>query len=397
MTNKDDINENYEEHQKTLNDNFENVHMPVDTKGRIITIVVLALILVTVWFMLDLVIFTFVFTFVFYHLQKYALRGLSKTVFHFIPSGVVLALLYAIIIFLFVLFAMHNTPLIIEQIGHIGIAFSHFDFQKFLLEIDPNLKWFAEQIDFNQYIWKIGQAIISGIASMGTVVLNFILSLVLSFLLVLEKEKIRAIGDSIKGSRIAGIYRYFLLFASSFCHTFGQVMTVQVIIAAINCAISTLYLTIIGFPFIMVFSIMIFIFGLIPIAGVFISLVPLVIVAFNVGGITKVVQVIIMVAIVHALEAYFLNPRLMSKRTSLPISLVFVVLIISEKYLGAWGMLIGVPVFMYVLNVLNIDYRRAMEEEFLWKAHEADKTSSRIERKSGGARFSDLFKRKKKE
>ena len=396
MTNRDDIKENYEEQQKTLNNSFENVHMPVDTKGRIITIVVIALVLITVWFMLDLVIFTFVLTFVFYHLQKYALRGLSKTVFHFIPPGVVLALLYAVIIFLLILFAMHNTPMIIEQIGHIGIAFSHFDFQKFLLEIDPNLKWFAEQIDFNQYIWQIGQAIISGIASMGTVALNFIISMVLSFLLVLEREKIRAIGDSIKGSRIAGIYRYFLLFASSFCHTFGQVMTVQVIIAAINCGISTLYLTIIGFPFIMVFSIMIFIFGLIPIAGVFISLVPLVIVAFNVGGIIKVVQVIIMIAIVHALEAYFLNPRLMSKRTALPISLVFVVLIISEKYLGAWGMLIGVPVFMYVLNVLNIDYRRAMEEEFLWEAHEADKPTWKGEKKIG-ARFRDLFKRKKKE
>jgi predicted PurR-regulated permease PerM len=117
----------------------------------------------------------------------------------------------------------------------------------------------------------------------------------------------------------------------------------------------------------MVFSIMIFILGLIPVAGVFISLIPLVIVAFSIGGIVKVIEVIIMIAVIHAIEAYFLNPKLMSRRTSLPVSLVFVVLIISQRYLGAWGMLIGVPFFIYVLNVLNIDYRRAMEEEFLWK------------------------------
>jgi len=135
-----------------------------------------------------------------------------------------------------------------------------------------------------------------------------------------------------------------------------------------------IYLTIAGFPYIMALSIMIFILGLIPVAGVFISLVPLVIIAFNVGGIYKVIEVVIMIAIIHALEAYLLNPKLMSQRTSLPVSLVFVVLIISQKYLGAWGMLIGVPLFIYVLNVLNIDYRRAVEAEQLKKA----------EKKNGG-------------
>jgi predicted PurR-regulated permease PerM len=97
----------------------------------------------------------------------------------------------------------------------------------------------------------------------------------------------------------------------------------------------------------------------------------LLIIAFNVGGFPKIIEVIVMVVIIHCIEAYFLNPRLMSRRTSLPVSVVFIVLIISEKYLGAWGMLIGVPIFIYVMNVLAVDYRKAMEAESIREAAKA--------------------------
>ena len=389
----DDIRNNFEEQRKKIDERLGDTPMPVDTKGRVIAFVVLGIVLVTIWFMLDIAIVTFILTFVFYHLHKYALRGLSKTFLRIIPDGIVLVLIYVGVILLFVGFLQHNIPIIISQIQDIAFAFVGFDLQKFITEIDPNLKFLAQQLDMNEYIWRVGQAILGGIAGIGQVALNFLIALVLSFLFVLEREKIMMIGDSVKGSRIAYVYRYFLMFAGSFCYTFGKVMKVQVIIAAINCAISTTYLMIAGFPYVMVLSIMIFILGLIPVAGVFISLVPLTIIAFTSGGIAKVIEVLIMIAIIHIIEAYFLNPKLMSRRTSLPVSLVFLVLIISEKYLGAWGMLIGVPFFIYVLNVLNIDYRRAMEEEFMWK------TKADIDKSNGSKKprkkFREVFKLRK--
>ena len=399
MAKFDDIGNNFEEQRKKVSDTFGELQAPISTKGRVISIVALAIILVTIWFMLDIVIVTFILTFVFYHLHKYALKGLDKTPFRVIPAGIVLLLIYIGVIYLFIEFARQNTPIILKQIGDIATAFIHFDLETFLTEIDPTLKYLADQIDLNDYIWRAGEAIILGISSVGTVALNFLISLVLSFLFVLERKKIAAISDSIKGSRIAYIYRYFVLFLGSFSYTFGKVMKVQVVIAAINCAISTTYLAITGFPYIMVLSIMIFILGLIPVAGVFISLVPLTIIAFNVGGILKVVEILIIIAVIHAIEAYFLNPKLMSRRTSLPVSLVFVVLIISERYLGPWGMLIGVPFFIYILNVLNINYRRAMEEEFLWKSKNEENSNAykNIQGDDNGAKFKNLFRRKKKE
>jgi len=379
----DDINNYFEEQRKTLNESFGYVSFPKDAKGRVITFVVLAMIVITVWLMLNVVIITFILTFVFYHLQKYAMRGLSKTPFKFLPFWVVLILVYAGVIALFVFFAMQNAPIITKQITDIAVSFSKFDFEKFVADIDPNLVWMASQIDINEYIWRAGQAIVTGLASLGSAVLNFFLGLFLSFLFVLEQKKIVAISSKIKNSRISFLYRYFLLFAGSFSYTFGKIMKVQVVIAAVNCAISTAYLTITGFPHIMVLGIMIFLFGLIPIAGAFISTIPLVIIAFNFGGIFKVLEVIIMIVIIHAVEAYVLDPKLIGHRTALPVSIVFVALIIAQSYLGIWGMLLGIPFFIFLMNVLGIDYISALDKGASKKKEAAmEKRKAREEKKA---------------
>ncbi|MDR1796397.1 MAG: AI-2E family transporter [Clostridiales Family XIII bacterium] len=336
------------------------LRMPDDMKGRIITIAILVLVLITIWFMLDLVIVTFILTFVFFHLVKYAQRGLARTPLPHVPDGLILTVLYVAVIGLAVLFCIYYLPILFGQVASIAESIGSFDFEKFLKELDPGMKSIANLFDFNKYFSSLGDLIMNGMKSAGTSLLNLMLAILLSFLMLLEKSKIRRIGKTIESSRISFIYRYFVLFGGSFCYTFGKVMKVQVLIAAINCGVSMLYLTITGFPNILALGIMIFVLGLIPVAGAFISLVPLCIIAFNVGGVFKIVEVLIMIAIIHCLEAYFLNPKLMSQKTNLPVSIVFIVLIVAQKYLGMWGMLIGVPVFIYVLAVLDIRYREAV-------------------------------------
>jgi predicted PurR-regulated permease PerM len=99
---------------------------------------------------------------------------------------------------------------------------------------------------------------------------------------------------------------------------------------------------------------MIFILGLIPVAGVIISLVPLTIIAFNIGGAIKIIEVIVMIVVLHSLETYVLNPKLMSAKTKIPVFLVFLILLVSEHYIGVWGLLFGIPLFMFLLDILDI-------------------------------------------
>jgi predicted PurR-regulated permease PerM len=200
--------------------------------------------------------------------------------------------------------------------------------------------------------------------------------IVISALLLAEKRKIQMIGKSAMKSRVAFIYRSFLYFGGIFCEVFGKVMKVQVLISLVNCAISTVALAILGFPYIVAISFMIFILGLIPVAGVVISLIPLSIIAFSERGIMGVVEILLLVVVIHCIEAYILNPKLMSQRTSLPVSIVFLILIVSEMYLGMWGLLIGVPIFVFLLSVMEVNYAEALQD-----AQQKDKKKAKEWRK----------------
>lgn len=136
--------------------------------------------------------------------------------------------------------------------------------------------------------------------------------------------------------------------------TFGKVIEAQLIIAVVNCILTTISLWILDFPQLGGLSIMIFVLGLIPVAGVIISLIPLTIIAYSIGGMATVLYVGIAIMIIHGIEAYILNPNLMSSKTNLPVFYTFLVLIFSEHFFGVWGLIVGIPVFVFLLDVLEV-------------------------------------------
>lgn len=58
--------------------------------------------------------------------------------------------------------------------------------------------------------------------------------------------------------------------------------------------------------------------------------------------------------IIHAIEAYVLNPKFMSSKTELPIFYTFLVLLVAEHFLGTWGLIVGVPIFTFLLDVIDV-------------------------------------------
>lgn len=85
-----------------------------------------------------------------------------------------------------------------------------------------------------------------------------------------------------------------------------------------------------------------------------ISCIPLVLIAYSVGGFQDVVYILITVVIVHAIETYILNPKLMSSKTNLPVFYTFIILIFSETFFGVWGLIVGIPVFVFLLDILEV-------------------------------------------
>jgi predicted PurR-regulated permease PerM len=313
--------------------------------------------------MLDLVLLTFIIIFIFYHLLILVHNVTRNVLRGRIPDGAILTFLYLLILTLLSLASIHFAPKLIYQVNAISVIFREFDLNTFIDSLNPFIADILKELDIAPYLATASGMIVSGAGKFGGFGINILLGILLSFLILLEKDRIGQFGEALAESRLAFLYGYLVNFGVNFAHSFGQVMKVQVMIAFINCILSMIVLSFLHFPQVMGLGIMIFALGLIPVAGVIVSLIPLSVVAFHVGGVSMILVVFIMIIAIHAIEAYVLNPKLMSEKTSLPVSFVFIILVVAEHYLKAWGLLIGVPLFIFILNTFEVNYKDNEEKK----------------------------------
>ncbi len=115
-------------------------------------------------------------------------------------------------------------------------------------------------------------------------------------------------------------------------------------------AINTLHPT---FPFIFTLSLIVFIFGFIPVFGTILSGIPIIIIGYGHGGLFAVMSILIMILFVHAMETYVLNPKIVSSYVDFPVFITFLTLIVSEHIFGLVGLLIGIPLLSILLGFLE--------------------------------------------
>ena len=196
---------------------------------------------------------------------------------------------------------------------------------------------------------------VSTLTNVGTLTVSFVMALLLSFFYTIELDQRNHFSAQFKKSPSLGWFFEDLdYFGKKFVNTFGVVLEAQFFIAICNTVLTMIGLSIIKMPQILALGLMVFILSLIPVAGVIISLVPLSLIAYTVGGIKDVIYVICLIIIIHMLESYVLNPKVMSSKTQLPIFYTFVILLVAEHFWGTWGLIVGVPVFTFLMDIAGV-------------------------------------------
>ena len=195
---------------------------------------------------------------------------------------------------------------------------------------------------------------ISTLTSIGAITVTFVLSFILSFFFALDLRETATFSKLFLNSTFGWFFQDLAYFGKKFVNTFGVVLEAQFFIAICNTAITTVCLLFMKMPQILALALVVFIFSLVPVAGVIISTIPLSLVAYSVGGIRDVIYIIVMVIVIHALEAYVLNPKFMASQTDLPIFYTFIILLVSEHFWGTWGLIVGVPIFTFLLDILGV-------------------------------------------
>lgn len=321
---------------------------------RLLVLFSLVLIFYVMRGMINLFLLTFLFTYLIYSMQNLVMRKLGK----YMPLNYTLVTIFFYVIFatLITFFISKYIPIVISQTITIINQISDFDF-KSNIHIQKYLLPMIDQIDFKGYTKGGVDFLLQLATNIGKWSINIFIALMLSMFFMLEKGKVSEFVNRLRYSRISGFYKYLHYFGTNFLNSFGKVIQAQIIIALINSLLSIIGLGILGFKQLLGLGVMIFLFSLVPVAGTIVSLIPLSIIAFNNGGVIKILYVLIMIAALHGLESYVLNPKLMASKTELPVFIIFVVLILSEHFMGVWGLLIGIPLFMFLLDLLNVKAR----------------------------------------
>ncbi|HHY73465.1 MAG TPA: AI-2E family transporter [Bacillus bacterium] len=315
---------------------------------RLFIFVLIVLILYSTRSMINFILLTFIFSFLMDRLVTIVSRKIP------INWKLIVLVMYTAIVGLLTWGLVKYLPIITFEITVLAKQLTAFYQQpqdNIILNYLINV---IAKSEIHQYIEQGFTIVMKSFSNISSLALQVLLALLLSLFYLLEKPRLVAFTKKMKYSKLAPIYNEIEFFGGKFVCTFGKVLEAQFIIAVVNCILSTVALSFMGFPQLFGLAIMIFFLGLIPVAGVIISLIPLSLIAYSMGGIIKVVYVLIMIAIIHGIEAYVLNPKLMSSKTDLPIFYTFIVLIFSEHFFGVWGLIIGIPVFVFFLDVFEV-------------------------------------------
>ncbi|SDF78144.1 Predicted PurR-regulated permease PerM [Fontibacillus panacisegetis] len=306
--------------------------------------------------MLNMVLITFILTYLINRLHNFITRKVNKIVR--INKTITVLLIYIILVTLIVTAIYYYLPVLIAELNDlVNQVLSFYDNPPTNLPDNLILNFLVDSfkdIDLSSYIGQGFDFLLKTVSDIGKWSLNLFVAIVLSLFFLLEKEKVTNFTSKFKASRLSGLFVELEFFGKKFVHSFGKVIEVQFLIALVNSILSTIFLWIFGFPNLFALAIMIFLLGLIPVMGVIISLIPLCAIAFKIGGLIKIIYVLIMIAVVHAVETYFLNPKFMSNKTHLPIFYTFLILLFSEHFLGVWGLIVGVPIFMFFLDIIEV-------------------------------------------
>lgn len=206
------------------------------------------------------------------------------------------------------------------------------------------------------------------------VVVKALLSLVFSFMIMWDLPVImtgmRKLGD--KRSRVKFAYDELAPFFADFGSVLGKAFEAQGLIAVVNTSLTTLGLTLLGVPGVGFLSVVTLVCSFIPVAGVFVSTLPMLVLALSEFGAAKAGAVLLMVIGVHLVEAYVLNPQIYSAHLHLHPFLVLVVLYVAEHLYGVAGLLMAVPVSVYLLRSLVLgEMRSSVADENLAESDSA--------------------------
>jgi predicted PurR-regulated permease PerM len=180
--------------------------------------------------------------------------------------------------------------------------------------------------------------------------LQFIISIILSFLMLWNLPETKERLKRFAYGRTAEVYAEIVPGLRAFGVMLGRAFEAQTVVAIVNAALSSVAFLALGLPSIALLATIVFFCSYIPILGMILSTTPAALLAFKIGGFARVLWLVAAILVIHAIEAYLLNPLIYGRHLRMHPLAVLVVLLVAEHLFGVWGLLLGVPIAAFVIR-----------------------------------------------
>ncbi|MGQ9590669.1 MAG: AI-2E family transporter [Planctomycetota bacterium] len=219
-------------------------------------------------------------------------------------------------------------------------------------EIVRNLNPYAQE-----GVKKFADGLRSGVAYLVTIPFQLALSLLLSFFITMDMPRIKAGVRRLKTSRMRDFYEEIAPGLYTFGRLIGRAFQAQGVIAFFNTVFTFLAIQYIGIQNEVFLCAIVFVCSFIPVFGVVMSSVPIAVMAVIQpdGSVYKALAVIAAILVIHFFETSVLNPKILGDMLHLHPVLVLAVLAIGEHFAGVWGLLLGVPVAVFVIRCVILN------------------------------------------
>ena len=233
-------------------------------------------------------------------------------------------------------------------------------------------QWQNISAQINDFINKISpttdtEEIVARLIHIGSIFFQIIFGYIVSFVWLLENNTVKNYLSQMKQGPFAFFYNDLRIIFHKITHSFWLVFYAQFKIAIANTFLTVIGLLTIGlfyehfslggngaFPYLLALGFITFLTSFVPILGVFISGVPILfagVVTYPGWGI--IVAILWMLLIIHIVESYVLNPRIVGQSLNIPAPIIFIILFVSEHFMGIGGFFLWVPLYILLLEFIE--------------------------------------------
>ena len=208
--------------------------------------------------------------------------------------------------------------------------------------------------DASQVAAAVADRLANGVRSVIAIPAQIGTALFLTILITLDMTRLKQGAQHLRHTRIAVLYARIVPNLTAVARLIGRSFAAQGLIAVFNTLLSFALFRIIGLNNELLLCSVVFLASFIPVLGVVLAAIPITLQALLQpdGSLMLALYALLGVGVIHAIEATLLSPKIVGKILHLHPVLVMVVLVIGEQFFGIWGLLLGVPVAVFIIHAV---------------------------------------------